>query len=124
MQALPDDVVGRRPVLGTAKAWLCLLAGDLNGVEAWLLDAERALEALPADARASSSADDALRTAPAWIAIYRASVAQARGDAAGTAEQVRCALELAGPEDHIARGGAAGFLGLAAWADGDLELVP
>ena len=31
------------------------------------------------------------------------------------------ALDLAGPDDHLARGGAAGFLGLAAWADGDVS---
>ena len=59
-----------------------------------------------------------LRTLPATIAIYRASLAQARGDVAGTAEHARRALDLAGPDDHLARGGAAGFLGLAAWATG------
>jgi LuxR family maltose regulon positive regulatory protein len=31
----------------------------------------------------------------------------------------RHVLELAGPDDHLARGAAAGFLGLAAWAAGD-----
>ena len=62
-----------------------------------------------------------LRTLPATIAIYRASLAQARGDAAGTAEHARRALDLAGPDDHLARGGAAGFLGLAAWAQGDVS---
>ena len=123
LQALPDQVVRQRPVLGTASAWMCLVEGDLDGVEARLLDAERALEASPTDALDRSRGDDALRTVPAWIAIYRASVAQALGDTAGTAEQARRALELAGPEDHFARGGAAGFLGLASWADGDLEVA-
>jgi hypothetical protein len=46
--------------------------------------------------------------------------AQARGDAAATAEHARHALDLTGPDDHLARGGAAGFLGLAAWANGDV----
>ena len=54
------------------------------------------------------------------IAVYRASVAQARGDVAGTVAHARRALALAGPEDHFPRGAAAGFLGLAAWAAGDL----
>jgi len=40
---------------------------------------------------------------------------------AGTAEHARRALDLAGPSDHLARGGAAGFLGLAAWAQGDVS---
>ncbi len=61
-----------------------------------------------------------LRSLPASIAIYRASVAQARGDAAATVDHARQALSLAGPEDHFARGAAQGFLGLAAWANGDL----
>jgi LuxR family transcriptional regulator, maltose regulon positive regulatory protein len=121
MQALPDEVVRQRPLLGTASAWMRLVEGDLEGVEARLVDAERALEARPADERATSSGNDARRTVPAWIAIYRASVAQARGDAPGTAAHARRALALAGPEDHVARGGAAGFLGLAAWAAGDVE---
>ena len=61
-----------------------------------------------------------LRTLPSTIAIYRASLAQARGDVEGTAEHARRALDLAGPDDHLARGGAAGFLGLTAWARGDV----
>src|SRR4029453_11584185 len=55
------------------------------------------------------------------IAVYRASLAQARGDVVGTAEHARRALELAGPADHLARGAASGFLGLAAWANGDIS---
>ena len=55
------------------------------------------------------------------IAMYRAAVAQARGDTAGTAEQARRILDLAGPDDHLLRGAGAGFLGLALWADGELD---
>ncbi len=57
---------------------------------------------------------------PATIAMYRASLAQARGDVAGTSAHARRALDLAGPDHHFARGAAAAFLGLAAWADGDV----
>ena len=97
-----------------------MVSGDLAASEARLDDAERALAAVP-DGQAPPWADtEELRTLPATIAIYRASLAQARGDAAGTAEHARRALDLAGPDDHLARGGAAGFLGLAAWANGDV----
>ena len=58
---------------------------------------------------------------PATIAVYRASLAQAHGDVAGMTEHARRALALAGPGDHLARGGAAGFLGLAAWTQGDVS---
>jgi LuxR family maltose regulon positive regulatory protein len=116
--ALPDSEVRTRPVLSSIMAWTRLVAGDLEGVEAWLGDAERAFAALPPDA---PTASDELRTLPAWISIYRASAAQARDDVTGTAAHARRALELAGPEDHLAVAGAAGFLGLSAWAAGDLE---
>ena len=91
-----------------------------HGVEPRLDDAERALAAVPDGAAPPWADTEELRTLPATIAIYRASLAQARGDAAGTAEHARRALDLAGPDDHLARGGAAGFLGLAAWATGDV----
>ncbi|MGO9780161.1 MAG: hypothetical protein ACLPQY_10405 [Streptosporangiaceae bacterium] len=64
--------------------------------------------------------DQELRALPATIAAFRAAVAQGRGDVDRTVAHARRALELAGPDDHLARGAAAGFLGLAAWAAGDL----
>jgi LuxR family transcriptional regulator, maltose regulon positive regulatory protein len=48
-------------------------------------------------------------------------MAQATGDVEATVAQARRAIELAAPDDHLSRGGAAGFLGLAAWAAGDLS---
>ena len=44
--ALPESEVRTRPVLSTLMAWTRLVAGDLDGVEGWLGNAERALEAL------------------------------------------------------------------------------
>jgi LuxR family maltose regulon positive regulatory protein len=125
LQTLPDDVVRRSPVLSVFRGALLMISGDLDGVEARLDDAERALAAVPDDSvppRAQRWAEtDELRTLPATIAMYRASLAQARGDVAGTETHARHALDLAGPTDHLARGGAAGFLGLAAWAQGDVS---
>ncbi len=121
LKALPDDAVRRSPVLSVFYGSMLMVSGDLDAVEPRLDDAERALAAVP-DGSALPWADtEDLRTLPATIAIYRASLAQARGDAAGTAEHARRALDLAGPDDHLARGGAAGFLGLAAWAQGDVS---
>ena len=54
------------------------------------------------------------------IEVYRATVAQARGDVAGTVDHATRARDLARPEDHFPLGAASGFLGLAAWAAGDL----
>ncbi len=118
VRALPDDVLRRRPTLATAFAWTRLSEGDLDGVEAWLDAAELALGPVVAT---GPRADEELRVLPAWIEVYRASVAQARGDVMGTVDHARRALDRAGPSDHLARGAASGFLGLAAWAAGDLE---
>lgn len=120
LKALPDHCIRRSPVLSVLHGHMLLVSGDLDGVEASLDDAERALAAGP-DGSASPWADtEELRTLPATIAVYRASLAQARGDVAGTVEHARRALDLAGPGDHLARGSANGFLGLAAWAKGDV----
>ena len=121
LQALPDDTLRRSPVLSVFYGDLLMHSGDLVAVGPRLDDAERALAAVP-DGEAPPWPDtEELRTLPATIAIYRASLAQARGDTAATAEHAQRALNLAGPDDHLARGGAAGFLGLAAWAEGDVR---
>ncbi len=124
---LPDDVVRRRPLLATFLAWSRLAEGDVDGVEPWLAAAEAGLDATPpagaatdALAEAAEEREQEIRSLPAMIEVYRASVAQARGDVDGTVAHARRALERAGAEDHFPRGAAAGFLGLAAWAAGDL----
>jgi LuxR family maltose regulon positive regulatory protein len=91
-------------------------------MERRLDDAEAALAAGEQDqdlARTWADTDD-LRTAPATIPVYRASLAQARGDVDGTVRHARRALSLAGPGDHFIRGAAGGYLGLAAWAAGNI----
>ena len=82
------------------------MAGDLDGLESCLDDADAALAAGTRDQDLAATWADTedLRTAPGPISIYRASLAQARGDVAGTVRHARHARELAGPEDHIVRG--------------------
>jgi len=126
--ALPEDVVRRRPLLATFMGWSRLTEGDFEGVDAWLDSAEAGLDtASPltistagALAEAARDREGEVRSLPAMAAVYRASIAQARGDVDGTVAHARRALALAGPEDHFPRGAAAGFVGLAAWAAGDL----
>ena len=128
LRVLPDDVVRRRALLATQMAWARLSESDLDGVAGWLDDAETAIQepgatadfptTLPEIARAH---EEELRGLPATIEMFRASLAQARGDVDETVVHARRALDLAGPDDHYPRAGAAGFLGLAAWAAGDLD---
>jgi LuxR family maltose regulon positive regulatory protein len=120
LQALPDDTVRRSPVLSVMYGWMLMVAGDLEAVEARLDDAEQALSAVAHGSIPPWADSEELPTLPATIAVYRASLAQARGDVESTSRHARDALELAGPHDHLARGAGAGFLGLAAWAEGDV----
>ncbi|HET7799049.1 MAG TPA: LuxR C-terminal-related transcriptional regulator [Humibacillus xanthopallidus] len=131
LNALPEDVVRGRALLATQMVPARLSAGDLGGAERWLDDGDRALlsvdlEPVPRVLLGGRLADAArarrqeLRALPAQVAVYRAAIAQARGDIDGTIAHARRALQLAGPDDHVARSGGAGFLGLAAWASGDL----
>lgn len=120
LQALPDDVIRQRPVLSVFAGGMRLASGDLKGLEERLNDANRTLANGPMVSTHPWADTSELRTLPATIAVYRASLAQARGDMTGTATYAQQALRLAGPEDHLARAGATGFLAFAAWAAGDV----
>ena len=107
IRALPGSVVRRSPVLSIVAGWARMMTGDLDGLESCLDDADAALAAgaRDPDLAATWAQTEDLRTAPATILVYRASLAQARGDVAGTVRHARAALDLAGPEDHFVRGG-------------------
>jgi LuxR family maltose regulon positive regulatory protein len=128
LAALPESVVRRRPLLAMFMGWSRLSEGDFEGMEEWLEAAEAGLAAAPpltidpagTLAEPVKDREGELRSLPAMVDVYRASVAQARGDVDGTVAHARRALARAGPEDHFPRGAAAGFVGLAAWAAGDL----
>jgi LuxR family maltose regulon positive regulatory protein len=118
---LPDDAIRMSPVLSVFYGWKLLLTGDLDGAQARLDDAEQVLANATAGARSKWADTNELRTLPATIAIYRASVAQAQGRVAEISVHAQKALDLAEPEDHLARGAATAFLGLASWATGDVR---
>ena len=65
--------------------------------------------------------EEEFRHLPGAIAIYRAAIALALGDVPDTVKYARRALDLVPEDDHLLRGAAAGFLGLASWTSGDLE---
>jgi len=126
---LPEEVVSVRPVLSFAYAQALLNTGQLEAAETRLLDAERWLESTPemADRPMVSPnkmvvVDEAqFRVLPAWIATTRAYQSQAMGDVQGTVKYVGRALDLFPEDDHYHRAAVTGLLGLAYWANGDLE---
>jgi LuxR family maltose regulon positive regulatory protein len=107
-------------VLAVFAGYSRMLIGDFEGAEDRFAQAERVLSSVAEGEPAPWRHGAELRTLPATIAVYRASIAQAQGDVERTVRHARSALRLAGPTDHQARGGGAGFLGLAAWARGDV----
>ncbi|HEY3340220.1 MAG TPA: LuxR C-terminal-related transcriptional regulator [Propionicimonas sp.] len=120
LRALPADTIGRSPVLTTFQGWAALVAGDLDAMEAHLDHAEDLLASVRPGSRPPWPVTDELRTLPATISMYRASLAQARGDLPGVVRHARGVLDAAGPDDHFWRGAASGFLALAAWSEGDI----
>jgi LuxR family maltose regulon positive regulatory protein len=129
LKALPDEVLHCRPVLGVAYAHVLLASGELEDVENLLRSAERWLDTTadrPARPQAPAAEmvvvdDEAFRRLPGTIAIAHAGLALARGDVPQTMTYAQQALDLAPEDDHLTRGAAAGFLGLAAWTSGDLD---
>jgi LuxR family transcriptional regulator, maltose regulon positive regulatory protein len=128
LKALPDELVQCRPVLNAVYAGALLASGELQGVEARLLSAERWLDTTADRPRPEAPAgqmvvvdEEAFRLLPGSIAVWRAGLALVLGDVARTVKYARLALDLVPEDDHIGRGGAVALLGIAFWASGDLE---
>jgi len=135
VDAFPDDVVARRPVLAVSFVGALMQANDFAPVDARLTAIERQLPAI----HARLAREDPLRGAtengpdlvvvdetelarvPANVELYRAALALTDGDPASAIERARRALAAAVPDDELVRGGANALSGLASWASGDLD---
>ena len=117
-EAIPFEVMTRRPVLAVGYAGVILSANELEGVAELLTAAEERV----ASGDPIVVVDEAgFRRLPATIELYRAAVAKLRGDLEGNVGHARRVLELVGEADDLGRGGAETFLGLAYWGMGDLD---
>ena len=129
LDRLPDEVFDRRPMLAIVHGAALLSTGATAGVAARLDAAARWVAAANDDeARAAAVADgmivhrvDALPHLPSALALHRAGLARMAGDDDATIAHARAALEAAGEDQPLERGGAAGVLALAAWSRGDLD---
>jgi LuxR family maltose regulon positive regulatory protein len=121
IQALPVDLVKRRPVLSVGLAGALVSVGRFGEVDALLRDAEYCLTAGQGSAETAIFTDrDQFEQLPGAIALFRSALAQMRGDMDGVIAQSQRVLAVAPPEDHLTRAGASGFLGIAFWTRGDL----
>jgi LuxR family maltose regulon positive regulatory protein len=129
IEPLPEDLVRCRPVLSVCFAGALLAVGELAGVEDRLDAAERLVTPLIGDEPGSLVPpagiafvdEEELRRVPGQIEMYRTALAQARGDMTATVDHARRTLAAATEDDYVARAGAAGFLGIVSWTEGDLE---
>lgn len=128
ISALPAEETRRHPVLCMLYAGVLMQNGSLIEVETWLDEADRWLELIRdsgADAPVGMQVvdRDEFSRLPGSVAVHRAGIALASGDAVTTAIHARRALDLTLENDHLYRGAAAALLGLASWTNGELEFA-
>jgi LuxR family maltose regulon positive regulatory protein len=128
LEELPDEVFAARPVLALGFVGALMATGELAGVEPLLQGAERWADLIDAEGAPNALAagmvvvDDAgFRRLRMSIGMFRAGQARLLGDLEATMRHARGVLDLGGEEDLLERGGAASLLGLAHWANGDLD---
>jgi LuxR family maltose regulon positive regulatory protein len=126
VKALPDELIRTRPVLSVGYAWALLDAGELDAAEARLNDAEQWLDTTGSGSERPAAQmvvvdENEFRTLPGTIASARTYGAQARGDLDNTVRYARQALDLLPEDAHLRRAVPGALLGLAYWANGELE---
>jgi LuxR family transcriptional regulator, maltose regulon positive regulatory protein len=114
----PADVVRNRPVLAVGFIGALASSNEFDGLEERLHELEHMLTR-PVDELVFADADDLARVRGS-IETYRAALALAAGDLAGTREHADLAIGRAPDGDHLTRAAAAALAALAAWAGGDL----
>ncbi len=125
-KTLPEEIFHYRPVLSIEYVGVLMASGEMEDVETRLQAVEQWLNPME-DMSESPSAEmivvnyEEFPRLPGWIAVYRAGLLLAQGNVLGTVTYANRVLELALDDDHLLRGAAAGFLGLAYWTIGNLE---
>ncbi|GGR28170.1 hypothetical protein GCM10008957_44240 [Deinococcus ruber] len=129
LRVLPEPLLRARPVLSVYYAGALLVSGRIREAQTRLKDAERWLGAEPDGVEGGPLPatemvvvdEQEFSVLAASIAIYRAGIALALGDLTGTIRAAQQVLKLVPADDHLRRGSARGFLGIAAWTRGELE---
>ena len=125
MDALPEEVYARRPVLANGYVGALMSTGEIRGVEGRLRIAEEWVEAARTDPTALPSGllvanPGEWSKLPGWVQIHRAGLALMVGDVATTTDHGREAIAVLEPGDDLGHGAATALMGLASWRQGDL----
>jgi LuxR family maltose regulon positive regulatory protein len=131
VRLLPDEVVRQRPVLGVYLVGALAQGSDFATIPARLDAIDDLLRpgrehgiGSPWPAEPPPGAvvvdPDGYRGLPAQMEMYRAALALAAGDVAGTVAHAQEVTRLAEPDDDLARAAATALAGLALWSVGDL----
>ncbi|HQY31035.1 MAG TPA: LuxR C-terminal-related transcriptional regulator, partial [Thermomicrobiales bacterium] len=127
--ALPTEIIRNRPVLSAAHGSLLLGAGDFDGAdlhlrnaEFWLGMTEGQRETDPDRADGPVVTDiEEYRKLPVMIGVYRAAHSYFLGKTGATKAHARSALANAKEHQLFLKGAAGGLLGMALWTEGDVE---
>lgn len=122
-EALPSDLFEHRPVLAIGYVGGLLASGSPEGVEDLLRSIDSWIErdAMGTATGMGVANREDLRRLPSATALYRSALSLTKGDTDSAISHARRALELAGHDQHLERGGAAGLLALTHWTRGDLD---
>ncbi len=105
LQALPADLVRARPGLSSWTAWMLLLVGQLDAVEAHLQAAAQGFGrwiAAPHEAPAALPLPVLIQHGLGQVAVIRAAVARSRGDVPGIRAAVAQAASYFQPGEQVA----------------------
>jgi LuxR family maltose regulon positive regulatory protein len=119
MDALPDEMMRGQPRLCVAHAWALAYAGQCDGIEAILQDAEKALAGPDEYPEVPVLSTDEGRQITGHIAAIRAYVAALKGHWSHSAELACEALDRLPEADLRVRGWTAAVLGCALRSQGD-----
>ena len=127
---LPVEFVRTRPVLGIGLVGGLVSFGEFDEVEERLCNVERCLATLAQSSAQSASAPadhvvvvdrTQLPRLPGAVELYRAALAQVRGDIPALVTHAERVLEVAPADDHAGRAAGSSMLGIAYWTQGQLE---
>ena len=116
---LPADIVKDRPVLAVGFIGALSRGNEFDSLPQRLREVERLLAGPAEDLVVLDHAE--LARLPAAVETYRAALSLVAGDLTGTVEHAENALARASQDDDLTTAAASALVGLASWANGDLD---